>query len=259
MRSSIFSSENLRAYLRQAPAEKGRQVLVAALMVAVLLFGHWLADFVGEALLPYGSVAPFVLAREALSESTEVIIVGSSHVLLGIRPELFSYEVMNITGPGWDYRTLEAAVRNNLDRMPNLRLAVIELDPLPMRISTSIVQRGQCQALRVWGVSQEEVPCEDRPGAEGPFGRLSEALIPSPRLAPYPIWQTLEPRFAGPVENRVPIAGHRSFSAVGENAKHGPQRVRWLRKGFKSKYVRRNRNALGRLTGMLLQLQTLMD
>lgn len=226
-------------------------MLLAVLMLAVLLAGHWLADAVGEALLPHSSVAPFVLAREALSDSTEVIFVGSSHVLLGIRPDAFPFEAMNVTGPGWDYRAMEAAVRANLVRMPNLKLAVIELDLFPMRIDTPTVQRGRCQALRVWGISQEEVPCQDRVVDEGSLGGLVEVLVPSPRLTPQAIWETVKPRFVGPIDNRVPIPGHRSFLAVGDPEAHGPRRVEWLEGVFGSRYVDPNGAALERLTARL--------
>lgn len=256
MSSSTFSSENLRAYSRRPPAERRYHVLVAALLVVVLPVGHWFADGVEEALLPHSGLAPLVLARQALSESTEVVVVGSSHVLLGVWPELLPVEAMNITGPGWDYRSLEAAVLANLERTPNLRLAVIELDTLSMRIDTSIVQRGRCGALRVWGISEEDVPCVDRPIDEGRFGLLSRVLIPSPRLTPEAIWETVKPRFVGSAESRVAIAGHRTvlFAATREqSAKHGRERVRWLQKRFGSRFVRDNQAALGRLTDLLQQ------
>lgn len=252
MSSSIFSSENLRAYRRLPGAEKRRQLMVVLLLAALLVAGHGLAAWVDEVLVPYTPLARSVRAREALSESTEVIFAGSSHVLLGIRPDLLSVEAVNIAGPGWDYRTLEAAVRANLERVPNLKLAVIELDPLPMRIDTPTVQRGHCEALRVWGISPQEVPCRDLLVEEGALGELARWLVPLPRLTPYSIWERVERRLVGPEGSRTPVR-EEGFLSVGEGSKHGPSRVRWIERRFMRKHTRRNRAALGRLTGMLLQ------
>ena len=252
MSSSIFSSEVLRSWWRRPAAEKRRALLGAALLVAIVPIAHGLAAAVDEALLPYSSLAPYVLAREALTESTEVVFAGSSHFLLGIRPDLFSFDAMSVVGPGWDYRTLEAAVRANLDRTPNLRLAVVELDLFPLRIDTPFVQRGRCRTLRVWGIGPEEVPCSDTDLDAGPFGAWAEILVPSPRLTPWAIWEIVKPRFVGPVEGRTPIAGHRRVEAVGDPERHGPRRVAWLRDRFGARYVEHNRAALERLVGLLV-------
>ena len=162
MSSSIFSSENLRAYGHLDGAQRRFHLFLVAVGVAVLLLGHSLTNSVEKALWPYGRTAPLVQARATLSETTKVVFTGSSHLRAGIRPEVFTFEATSIAGPGWDYSTIEAAVRNNLERMPNLELVIIELDVTPLRLNTSVVASGQCQMLRVWGIGRQEVPCENR-------------------------------------------------------------------------------------------------
>ncbi len=87
----------------------------------------------------YGPFAHLAAAREALSDKTQVIFIGSSHIAGGIRPDLFSVESMYIAGAGFNYFILGKILRKHLDSMPNLKLAVIELDPVPLMIDESIV------------------------------------------------------------------------------------------------------------------------
>lgn len=256
MSSSIFSSETLRRCLALPAAQKRRDAVVVLLALVVFAGGHWLAGLVGEALLPYGPVAPFLLARESLATS-RVVFAGSSHAFLGIDPREVPFPSTNVAAPGWDYTVVEAAVRNNLDRMSALELAVVELDPVPLRIDSTSVLRGSCRALRVWGIPPEEVPCDDLEGGGGPLGELETDLIPRFRLTPHSIWDAVKPSFRGPAATIGPIAGHRIIGlrrpTAAQIERDGRKRVQWVAGAFGGDDLRRNRAALLRLVALFTE------
>lgn len=256
MSSSIFSSETVRRYLALPAARRRRHLGVLFLALAVLGVGHGVTHVVGDGLQPYGSLAPFLLARESLP-TTRVVFAGSSHVFLGVDPREMPFESTNIAAPGWDYRSVEAAVRNNLDRLSAVELAVIELDPVPLRIDSSSVLRGNCQGLRVWGIGPDEVPCDDQKGRSGALGKIADFLVPEFRLTPDEIWETVRPSFGGPPSMREAVRGHRTIGTTAPSAeaieRDGAKRVRWVGGMFSDAVLKSNSAALGRLVGHFLE------
>lgn len=255
MSSSIFSSETLQRYSPLRGPSSRRRLGILLLALALLGVAHGVSDSVDEALRPYGSLAPFLLARESLP-TARVVFAGSSHVFLGVDPREMPFGSTNIAAPGWDYAAIEAAVRNNFDRMAAVEVVVVELDPVPLRIDSTSVLRGNCQGLRVWGIGPAELPCDDEKGRSGSLGTIAGSLAPDFRLTPHEVWTTVKPSFTGPPGSREPIPGHRAMGtrrrSSEEIERDGAKRVRWVGGMFSRASRERNRAALGRLVGHFL-------
>ena len=131
MRSSIFSSENLRRYAALSRAERRWHAQTAGVLAAVALLCSQVPRIVygwsGRAGETLGSAAV-----ASLSARTEVVFLGSSHVLFGIRPQAYSVPSMSLAATWLDYSCIRRVIAKNLTRVPNLKVAVIEYDELPL-------------------------------------------------------------------------------------------------------------------------------
>ena len=67
-----------------------------------------------------------------MSERTEVLFLGSSHVLFGIRPQQYSMPSVSLAATWLDYWAMRRVLEKHLPRVPNLKVAVIEFDELPL-------------------------------------------------------------------------------------------------------------------------------
>jgi hypothetical protein len=131
MRSSIFNFESFRRYGALPRAEHRWHATIAAVLLLVLLLGSRVPALVfGRAGCAGGTIESAAVA--ALSDRTEVLFVGSSHVLFGIRPQRYSVDAMNLAAPWLDYASARRVVEKHLPRVPNLKVAVIEYDELPL-------------------------------------------------------------------------------------------------------------------------------
>lgn len=131
MRSSIFSSDVFRRYAALPRAERRWHVRIAI----VLAFVAIVCSQVPRMLYASSGCAGQTLASAAvasLSDRTEVLFVGSSHFLFGIRPQQYSVPSMNLAAVWLDYACMRRVVEKNLRRVPNLKVAVIEYDELPL-------------------------------------------------------------------------------------------------------------------------------
>lgn len=70
------------------------------------------------------------MAYASISENTEIVFLGASLVRTDINPDCFRRGTVNLSVDGGDYQTAEILINSNLDRMPNVKLAVIEIDNL---------------------------------------------------------------------------------------------------------------------------------
>jgi hypothetical protein len=68
----------------------------------------------------------------SLSDRTKVLFIGSSHFLFGIRPQRYSIDAVNLSATWLDYSCIRRVLEKHLARVPNLRVAVIEYDELPL-------------------------------------------------------------------------------------------------------------------------------
>jgi lysophospholipase L1-like esterase len=71
-------------------------------------------------------------AVASLSNRTQVLFLGSSHVLFGIRPQRYSVGAMNLAATWLDYSCVRSVVEKHLPRVPNVKVVVIEYDELPL-------------------------------------------------------------------------------------------------------------------------------
>jgi hypothetical protein len=131
MRSSIFSFELFRCYAALPRAERRWHAAMAAVLAAVALLAPRLpARVYGTAGCAGGTLGSAAVA--SLSDRTQVLFVGSSHVLFGVRPERYSVRAMNLAATWLDYACARRVIEKHLPRVPNLKVAVIEYDELPL-------------------------------------------------------------------------------------------------------------------------------
>lgn len=130
MRSSIFSFEHFRRYAALPRAERRWHAAVAGVLAVVALLAPQLPKAVYGSGCPNGTIGGAAVA--SLSDRTEVLFVGSSHVLFGIRPERYSVRAMNLAATWLDYTSARSVLEKNLPRVPHLKVAVLEYDELPL-------------------------------------------------------------------------------------------------------------------------------
>src|ERR1043165_3246438 len=71
-------------------------------------------------------------AVASLADRTNVIFVGSSHVMFGVRPSRYSVPVTNLASTWLDYACARRIVEKHLPRVPNLKGAGIAYDEPPL-------------------------------------------------------------------------------------------------------------------------------
>src|SRR5262245_23125950 len=95
MRSSIFSFEHVLRYAALPRAERRWHATIAAVLATVALLASQLPALVyGASGCTDGTLGSTAVA--SLSDRTQVLFVGSSHVLFGVRPERYSVRAMNL-------------------------------------------------------------------------------------------------------------------------------------------------------------------
>jgi len=70
------------------------------------------------------------MAHAAISENTEILFLGTSLVRTDITPDCFDRKIINLPINGANYQVAELLLQYNLNRMPNLKLVVLEIDNL---------------------------------------------------------------------------------------------------------------------------------
>jgi hypothetical protein len=130
MSSSIFSSENLRRYFALPRRERWWHAAIAFGAVMTLALCRQVPGALyGRSGCEGGSLGSTAVA--SLSDRTEVLFAGSSHVLFGVRPQRYTVRAMNLAATWLDYTCIRTILGKHLSRVPNLAVAVIEYDELP--------------------------------------------------------------------------------------------------------------------------------
>ena len=68
--------------------------------------------------------------RQAINTDTEILTVGNSLVIYGIQPSLLSRRAVNLAVQSGHYEVYELLLRRNLERCPNVKWVLIQLDNL---------------------------------------------------------------------------------------------------------------------------------
>lgn len=180
MRSSILSFEHFQHYATLPRSEKLWHGWAAILLVLVAVLGLKVPELVyGK--YGYKQETRSTAAVAALSPETQVLFIGSSHVQWGIRPERYSLNVMNLAGPVQNYACAERLVEKHIGRVPNLKVAVIELDEVPLIANTLAALDKDFRPLLELGLSPYDLPTHNV------LTKLKAALYPIltlPRVTP---------------------------------------------------------------------------
>lgn len=115
---------------------------------------------------------------------TRLLVVGTSHVLDGIRPTLLGPQAMNLALGGGDYRAILLVLQHRLADMPNLERVVLEIDNLCLLQAG--VDRKDFSEFYAWGLSWRDLPLSL--GAK----RL-QAIVERPWIAPFFFSKRLTP------------------------------------------------------------------
>ncbi|MDQ3813518.1 MAG: hypothetical protein M3347_06155 [Armatimonadota bacterium] len=135
MSSSIFNFDHFQGYARLPRTEKRWHLALACSFLLVALLCRSIPERVyGKYGCKQETISTAAIA--ALSERTEVLFIGTSHILFAIRPERYSMNVMNLGSPGLSYAGAERLLAKHLERVPNLKVAVIEFDETPLIANT---------------------------------------------------------------------------------------------------------------------------
>jgi hypothetical protein len=99
-------------------------------------------------------------AVASLSDRTEVLVLGSSHVLFGIRPQQYSMPLVSLAATWLDYSAMQRVLEKHLPRVPNLKVAVIEYDELPLvsDLVPAMLASRDLRPLRELSLSAFEIP-----------------------------------------------------------------------------------------------------
>ena len=162
MHSSIFNFEQLRRYAALPVTERRWHATIAIVLAAVTLVClRILPMLFGRTGCPGATLGSAAVA--SLSAQTDVLFAGSSHVLFGIRPQRYSVTVMNLAATWMDYTCIHRVVEKHLPRVPNLKVAVIEYDELPLvaDLVPSMLATNDLRPLMDLGLTPLEIPVSD--------------------------------------------------------------------------------------------------
>jgi hypothetical protein len=162
MRSSIFNFEYFRRYAALPRAERRWHALLAGVIALVTIVCSQVPRFVygpsgcGDQTLGSAAIA-------SLSDRTQVLFLGSSHVLFGIRPQQYSVPSMNLAATWLDYSCMRHVLEKHLSRVPNLKVAVIEYDELPLvaDLVPALLSTKDLRPLMDLSLSPIEIPTAD--------------------------------------------------------------------------------------------------
>jgi hypothetical protein len=188
MSSSIFSSEHLRRYAALPRAERRWHATVLGVLALSAMLCSRVPPRVYGASGCDGTLASTAVA--SLSDRTEVLFVGSSHVLFGIRPQRYSVRAMNLAPPWLDYTCARRLVEKHLPRVPNLKVAVIEYDELPLvaDLVPAMIGAKDVRPMTELGLTPLEFPSNVFRKLQALYAQSEFSLTTLPRLTPWG-WQ----------------------------------------------------------------------
>ena len=185
MRSSISNSDPARPWPKSHNAILG--ILLALTWVAAAALLNWIDPYPKPLQASTGASA-------ALGPGTRVLVVGTSHVLDGIKPSLLGSNAMNLALIGGDYRAILLVLQHRLADMPNLEVVMLEADNLCLFQSGA--DRKDFSEFYTWGLSRNDLPLSW--GA-----KRWQAIVEQPLIAPFIFSRRLTPGSwpqASPVE-----------------------------------------------------------
>jgi len=83
-----------------------------------------------------------VLAVDTLSERTEVLLLGSSHVYTDVDPRRVGRPWVNLAGGMLSYELAESVLAAHADRLPHLRAIPLEADPVMVTVDSLATYHG---------------------------------------------------------------------------------------------------------------------
>jgi len=111
-----------------------------------------------------GCTAPTIgsTAVASLSDRTEVLFLGSSHFLFGIRPQQYSVASTSLSATWLDYTCMRRVLEKHLARVPNLKVAVIEYDELPLvsNLVPALLSTNDFRPLTQLSLTPSEFPTD---------------------------------------------------------------------------------------------------
>jgi hypothetical protein len=186
MSSSIFSSEYFRRYAALPRAKRRWHAIVAGVLALSALVCARVPPLVyGASGCRNGTLGSAAIA--SLSDRTEVLFVGSSHVLFGIRPQRYSVRAMNIASAWLDYTCALRLVEKHLPRVPNVKVAVIEYDELPLvaDVVPAMIASKDVRSLTELSLSPLEFPGPVCQKLQALYTAWAFSLTTIPRLTPW--------------------------------------------------------------------------
>ena len=99
----------------------------AALAVTMLVAGSLLLRIVNS---DFPAPSFYSRIRQSIGTDTEMLVIGNSLVIYGIQPSQFSRHAVNLAVHAGHYEVFDIVMRRNIDRCPNLKWVLIQLDNL---------------------------------------------------------------------------------------------------------------------------------
>ncbi len=209
---AVFTRERIAGMVSEARAQRGR-LAASGLVFLGILVAAW------ALLAPWTARENYrTLAVAALSEETRVLVLGTSHVDMGLDPRRIEVPAMNLSADICDFVCLEAVVAGHVDRLPGLELVLLEVDVVSLIYDTFATYQGDHRNFLDLAPSIDAL--RESWGRKARL-RWDRALLYSSWVGPFLARQKFAPREIlrawrekreGP---RQPLlAGHRSFDKV---------------------------------------------
>ena len=196
-----------------------------------------------------------------LSDQTEVIFVGSSHVAYGFNPALFEVEALTLASGALNYENMFPLVMRALKYAPNLKVCVLEADIFPLRVDSLENYNGDYQSLYRLGLRLNDLnlsrytKCMQRV-REHP---LLYPVFFQPRLSPYVLsWDNSSQELVrmNPAEglgHTIATKGYESLDQVINEKNDGHVILEYHRSDLKKDYTRENTKSLRALLDGLVE------
>lgn len=127
MPSSIFNFDSVQGYFHLPQTEKKWHGLLAGGALLCLIGSSFVIRMVYT---DWPAPSVHQMAFRTISADTQVLFLGASLVRTSIIPDYFDRPTVNLSIDAGNYQTAELLLEHNLDRMPNLKVAVLEIDNL---------------------------------------------------------------------------------------------------------------------------------
>ena len=241
--SSIFSFNEIRRFQGISSSERNWHLLLGGSGILCLVLCSMALRYAFTS-WPLPSVHQ--MAYASISKNTEIVFLGASLVRTDINPDCFQRETVNLSVDGGDYQTAEILLKCNLDRMPNLKLAVIEIDNL-LQFYDRLAQNDLTQLI------EQGVPVHSIPGLSR-RERIVQRLKGNALMQPFFYLDRLTPRSLLNRSRRSPgeiRPGHQTLNTGLNEEELGRRNLHQDEDLLHSATFAENRAALFRMIDML--------